>query len=55
MQSHQYKRLEKDKFKWPAKLHSQSLHLSEQQLHWLLSGFDVIGHQEITVSGKQIT
>jgi transposase len=39
-----YKRLEKDKFKWPSKLTEQTMTLSEQQLHWLLSGFDVIGH-----------
>jgi transposase len=42
-----YKRLEKDKFKWPTKLVSQSLHLSEQQLHWLFDGFDVLGHQAV--------
>ena len=29
------------------------MHLSEQQLQWLLSGFDVIGHQPLhyTASG----
>lgn len=43
-----YKRLEKDKFKWPTKLNSQSLNLSEQQLHWLLNGFDVLGHQAVS-------
>ena len=43
-----YKRLEKDKFKWPAQLSAQSLNLSEQQLHWLFDGFDVLGHQAIT-------
>ncbi|ARD42982.1 IS66 family insertion sequence element accessory protein TnpB [Colwellia sp. PAMC 21821] len=42
-----YKRLEKDKFKWPNKLTSTSLDLSEQQLHWLFNGFDVLGHQAI--------
>ena len=42
-----YKRLEKDKFKWPTKLTAQSLNLSEQQLHWLFDGFDVLGHQAV--------
>ena len=42
-----YKRLEKDKFKWPTKLGKQSMNLSEQQLHWLLNGFDVLGHQAV--------
>lgn len=49
-----YKRLDRDKFKWP-KLRAQTLALSEVQLHWLLSGFDVIGHQRINVASKQIT
>jgi len=43
-----YKRLEKDKFKWPTKLNKQSLILSEQQLHWLLNGYDVLGHQAVS-------
>ncbi|MGJ8691795.1 MAG: IS66 family insertion sequence element accessory protein TnpB [Thalassotalea sp.] len=43
-----YKRLEKDIFKWPKKLNQQSLNLTEQQLHWLFDGFDVLGHQAIT-------
>ena len=43
-----YKRLEKDKFKWPTKLNAQSLNFSEQQLHWLLNGFDVLGHQAVS-------
>jgi len=42
-----YKRLEKESFKWPKKLSEQSLNLTEQQLHWLLDGFDVLGHQAI--------
>lgn len=49
-----YKRLDKDKFKWP-QLKIDILSLSEQQLHWLLSGFDVVGHQDINVLGKQIS
>ena len=42
-----HKRLEKDKFKWPTKLNNQSLNLTEQQLHWLFDGFDVLGHQAV--------
>mgnify|MGYP000503245426 CR=1 FL=1 len=42
-----YKRLEKDKFKWPTKLSAPTMNLSEQQFNWLLSGFDVIGHQAV--------
>jgi transposase len=40
-----YKRLEKDKFKWPLKLSTSTYSLSVQQFEWLLSGYDVIGHQ----------
>ena len=43
-----YKRLEKDRFKWPNKLSSSVYSLSEQQFEWLLSGYDVIGHQPMT-------
>jgi len=43
-----YKRLEKDKFKWPRKINEQTVNLTEQQLHWLLNGFDVLGHQAIS-------
>ena len=43
-----YKRLEKDRFKWPTKLSKQSLNLTEQQLHWLFNGFDVLGHQAVS-------
>lgn len=49
-----YKRLDKNKFKWP-KVNAATLSLTEQQLHWLLSGFDVIGHQSINVLGKRVT
>ena len=49
-----YKRLDKDKFKWPKKLNSETMNLSEQQLHWLLSGYDVIGHQTINTNGQII-
>ena len=42
-----YKRLEKDKFKWPNRHHETCISLSEKQLNWLLSGFDIIGHKAI--------
>ncbi len=42
------KRLEKAKFKWPSKHDSHSMALTEQQLNWLLSGYDVIGHQALS-------
>ncbi len=42
-----YKRLEKQKFKWPTKANSEAFELSEQQLAWLLSGHDVIGHEPL--------
>lgn len=49
-----HKRLDKDKFKWPRKLNSQTMNLTEQQLHWLLSGYDVIGHQVISTENAAI-
>jgi transposase len=36
-----YKRLEKEKFKWPRKDSRRVVSLSEEQLHWLLRGFDI--------------
>lgn len=36
-----YKRLEQSKFKWPRKLDDEVVELSEEQLHWLLRGFDI--------------
>lgn len=41
-----YKRLEKQTFKWP-KQGDSTLHLSAQQLDWLLAGFDIVGHQTL--------
>lgn len=43
-----YKRLEKQKFKWPTKVSTNEYTLSEQQLDWLLSGYDVIGHDKLS-------
>lgn len=42
-----YKRLEKQKFKWPNKVSNQVFELTEQQLAWLLSGYDVVGHDPL--------
>jgi len=42
-----YKRREKQKFKWPSKVSSQAFELTEQQLTWLLSGYDVVGHEPL--------
>jgi transposase len=36
-----YKRLEKAKFQWPRKFDAAVIELSEEQLHWLLRGFDI--------------
>jgi transposase len=36
-----YKRLEKEKFKWPRKDSRDVISLDEEQLHWLLRGFDI--------------
>ncbi|MEC4728957.1 IS66 family insertion sequence element accessory protein TnpB [Shewanella sp. D64] len=44
-----YKRLEQAKFKWPTKIKNNNMSLSEQELHWLLSGYDVLGHQPVQV------
>ena len=43
-----YKRLEKDKFKWPSGLDQDDIELDEQQLTWLLDGYDIIGHQTVS-------
>jgi transposase len=42
-----YKRLEKHRFKWPRDNALSRLVLSEQQLNWLLDGYDVIGHRPL--------
>jgi transposase len=43
-----YKRLEKQRFKWPKDDQLSRLVLSEQQLNWLLDGYDIIGHSPLT-------
>ncbi len=45
-----YKRLEKDRFKWPRKHKETVMSLSAQQWQWLLSGYDISrmqGHQAL--------
>jgi len=49
-----YKRLEKDKFKWPRKANKSVMTLSEQQWGWLLSGIDITKmhmHQPLVFEG----
>jgi transposase len=45
-----YKRLEKAKFRWPLRVDARVVELSEEQLHWLLRGFDILqmrSHQRL--------
>jgi len=42
-----YKRLEKERFKWPRKTSRSVMALGEDQWHWLLSGYDIEGHQTL--------
>ncbi len=41
------KSLEKQKFKWPSKINEAEFVLTAEQLEWLLSGYDVLGHQTL--------
>jgi len=36
-----YKRLEKERFKWPRQDDRETIALTEEQFHWLLRGFDL--------------
>lgn len=36
-----YKRLEKERFKWPERLEEATAVLSGQELNWLLDGYDI--------------
>lgn len=36
-----YKRLEKERFKWPSKDDREIIILTEESFHWLLRGFDI--------------
>ncbi len=42
-----YKRLEKDRFKWPLKYPGQTMTSSEVDWNRLLSGYDILGHQPL--------
>jgi transposase len=45
-----YKRLEQDRFAWPSKAAEKTLVLTQQQLEWLLDGYDFTRlrpHQEL--------
>jgi transposase len=45
-----YKRLEQERFKWPQRWGEAVMALSEPQLHWLLSGYDITrmqGHKTL--------
>ena len=49
-----YKRLEKDRFKWPTPFSEldKGIELTEQQLNWLLDGYSVIGHKALEFQSK---
>ena len=47
-----YKRLERDRFKWPKALEEQSLMLTAVEVHRLLAGYDVIGHRQLHYSSR---
>lgn len=45
-----YKRLEKDKFKWPRRDAREVIQWNEQEFNWLLDGYDVAamkGHETL--------
>ena len=42
-----YKRLEKDRFKWPRELDDKVITLTPQQLGYLLRGLSVVEHQTL--------
>lgn len=42
-----YKRLEKERFKWPSRENQDILTLTAEQWQWLLSGLSVIPHQRL--------
>lgn len=44
-----YKRLEKDKFKWPSREQNQVFTLSQVEFERLLAGFTIIGHKPIEI------
>ena len=49
-----YKRLEKDKFKWPSREKNDVFSLTKSQYENLLSGIQIIGHHPINIHGKRV-
>lgn len=49
-----YKRLEKDKFKWPSREKNDVFSLTKNQYDNLLSGIQIIGHQPMNIDKKRI-
>ncbi len=47
-----YKRLEKNKFKWPLKYPGRAMTLSEADWNRLLSGYDILGHRPLLFAGS---
>jgi transposase len=47
-----YKRLEKDKFKWPLKYPGRTMTLNEADWMRLLSGYDILGHRPLKFAGS---
>lgn len=42
-----YKRLERHRFKWPKIDDQLEWAVSQEQFHWLLSGYDIVGHAPV--------
>ncbi len=42
-----YKRLGKERFKWPRQCQGTVMNLNEDQWRWLLSGYDIEGYQPL--------
>lgn len=45
-----YKRLEKERFKWPRKYAQPVMNLSTEKWQSLLSGYDILGHEPLFFS-----
>ena len=45
-----YKRLEKDRFRWPRKYSKPIMNLSEDKWKSLLSGYNILGHETLNFS-----
>ncbi|MCP4236149.1 MAG: transposase [Aestuariibacter sp.] len=40
--------MEKEKFKWPRQHTASVMALTDTQWEWLLSGYDVVGHEALS-------